>query len=38
MRNITTSAYTPTEFTIENISDTVAKSVLGLLRSAMESP
>lgn len=25
MRNITTSAYTPTEFTIENISDTVAK-------------
>ncbi|EOH7740383.1 hypothetical protein ACMCK7_001909, partial [Campylobacter jejuni] len=23
MRNITTSAYTPTEFTIENISDTV---------------
>lgn len=25
MRNITTSAYTPTEFTIENISDSVAK-------------
>ncbi|EOI4171206.1 DNA-directed RNA polymerase subunit alpha, partial [Campylobacter jejuni] len=25
MRHITTSAYTPTEFSIENISDTVAK-------------
>ena len=25
MKNIKTSAYTPTEFTIENISDTVAK-------------
>lgn len=38
MRNITTSAYTPTEFTIENISDTVAKISAWPLRSAMESP